>query len=154
MQCFRIESIQHYLAGLDPRVDQIGRNGSLRVAARYNVAYFIGRPARFQSETFAGAVVATVPAYDLALVRNPVTVTPRAYLSPQPEFLSPATPISSLLEREEFLNGKVDGIESAGKLLPEAKPEGRATIVEYRPETVRIAVADVRGGRPGIGRCL
>ena len=137
---FRIESIQHYLAGLNPRVDQIGRNGSLRVAARYNVAYFIGRPARFQSETFAGAVVATVPAYDLALVRNPVTVTPRAYLSPQPEFLSPATPISSLLEREEFLNGKVDGIESAEKLLPEAKPEGRATIVEYRPETVRIAV--------------
>jgi len=46
---FRIESIQHYLAGLNPRVDQIGRNGSLAVAARYNVAYFIGRPARFQS---------------------------------------------------------------------------------------------------------
>ena len=137
---FRIESIQHYLAGLNPRVDQIGRNGSLRVAARYNVAYFIGRPARFQSEAFAGAVVATVPAYDLALVRNPIAVTPRAYLSRQPEFLSPATPISSLLEREAFLNGEVDGIESAGMLLPVAKPEGRATIVEYRPETVRIAV--------------
>jgi len=137
---FRIESIQHYLAGLNPRVDQIGRNGSLHVVARYNVAYFIGRPARFQSEVFAGAVVATVPAYDLALVRNPVAVTPRAYLSRQPEVLSSATPISSLLEREEFLNGKLDGIESAGKLLPVARPEARATIVEYRPETVRIAV--------------
>jgi hypothetical protein len=137
---YRIESIQHYLAGLDPRVDQIGRNGNLRVAARYNVAYFIGRPERFSADTFAGSVVATVPAYDLALVRNPVTVTPRAYLSRQPEVLSPLTPISSLLEREEFLRGEVDGIESTGRFLPAAGPEGRATIVEYRPETIRIDV--------------
>jgi hypothetical protein len=137
---YRIESIQHYLAGLSPRVDQIGRNGNLRVAARYNVAYFIGRPERFSAATFAGSVVATVPAYDLALVRNPVTVTPRAYLSRQPEVLSSLTPISSLLEREEFLTGEVDGIESAGRLLPAARPEGRARITEYRPETVRIDV--------------
>ncbi len=137
---FHIESIQHYLAGLNPRVDQIGRNGSLRVAGRYNVAYFIGRPARFQTEAFSGSVVATVPAYDLALVRNPVAVTPRAYLSRRPEFLSPLTPIPSLLEREEFLNGEIDGIESAGANLPPTNPEGRATIVEYRPETVRVEV--------------
>ena len=137
---FRIESIQHYLAGLNPRVDQIGRNGSLRVAARYNVAYLIGRPARFQAETFSGSVVATVPAYDLALVRNPVIVTPRAYLSRRPEVLSPFTPLPSLMEREEFLNGEVDGIEIGGVLLPAGNPQGRATIVDYRPETVRVDV--------------
>jgi hypothetical protein len=137
---FRIESIQNYLAGLNPRVDQIGRNGSVRLAARYNVAYFIGRPVRFETESFAGSVIATVPAYDLALARNPVAVTPRAYLSPRPEPFSPLSPISVLLQREEFLNGEVDGIESAGKLLPPSKPEGRATIVDYRPESVRIDV--------------
>lgn len=137
---FRIEAIQHYLAGMNPRVDQIGRNGNVRVAARYNVAYFIGRPARFQAEAFAGSVVATVPAYDLALVRNPVPVTPRVYLSRRPEPMSPLSPILSLLEREEFLSGEVDGIESAGRLLPVSAPEGRATIADYRPETVRVDV--------------
>jgi hypothetical protein len=54
--------------------------------------------------------------------------------------MSPLSPILSLLEREEFLSGEVDGIESAGMLLPISAPEGRATIVEYRPETVRVDV--------------
>ncbi|HKT35417.1 MAG TPA: YfhO family protein [Nitrospira sp.] len=137
---FHIESIQHYLAGLNPRVDQIGRHGNLRVAARYNVAYFIGRPARFQSEAFAGSLIATVPAFDLTLARNPAPVTPRAYLSRKPEVLSPLTPIASLLEREQFLNGEVDAIESAGVVLPEGQTNGHATIVEYRPEQVQIQV--------------
>ena len=143
---FRIESIQHYLPGLSPRVDEIGRNGSLRLAARYNVAYFIGRPVRFQTESFAGSVIATVPAYDLALARNPVSVTPRAFLSRQPEFLSPLAPISALLQREEFLNGQVDGIESAGLFVPPAKAKGDATIVDYRPESVRIDVETSEAG--------
>ena len=137
---FHIESIQHYLAGLNPRVDQIGRNGNLRVAARYNVAYLIGRPARFQSEAFAGSLIATVPAFDLTLARNPARVTPRAYLSRRPEFLPPLTPIGSLLEREEFLNGEVDAIEGDGVVLPEGQVNGHATIVEYRPEEIRIEV--------------
>jgi hypothetical protein len=136
---FGIESIQHYLAGLNSRVDQVGRSGSVRLAARYNVAYFIGRPARFQTESFAGSVIATVPAYDLALARSPVAVTPRAYLSRQPEFLSPLTPLPALLQREEFLNGQVDAVESGGRLLPPGA-EGRAAIVDYRPESVRIDV--------------
>jgi hypothetical protein len=136
---FRIESIQHYLAGINPRVDQIGRNGNLRVAARYNVAYFIGRPVRFQNEPFAGSVIATIPTFDLALARNPVPVTPRAYLSRKPEVLSPLASLHSLLVREAFLTGEVDGIESSGVVLPEGK-EGRARIVEYQPENVRVAV--------------
>lgn len=137
---FRIESIQHYLAGLSPRVDEIGKNGSLRLVARYNVAYFIGRPVRFQTESFANSVIATVPAYDLALARNPAAVTPRAYLSRQPEVLSPTTPLAALLQREQFLNGEVDAVESAGTVLPPAATEGRVTIVDYRPERVRIEV--------------
>jgi membrane protein YfhO len=137
---FGIESIQHYLAGLNPRVDEIGRNGSARVAARYNVAYFIGRPARFQTEAFSRSVIATVPAYDLALVRNPVTVSPRAYLSRQPESFPAPMPMLPLLEREEFLNGAVDGIETSGLSLPPSPADAYATIVEYRPETVRVDV--------------
>jgi hypothetical protein len=144
---FRIESIQHYLAGIDPRVDQIGRNASVRLAARYNVGYFIGRPVRFQTESFTGSVIATVPAYDLALARNPVAVTPRAYLSRQPEVLSPLAPLPALLQEEAFLNGQIDGIESAGRLLPPANAEGRATIVDYRPESVRI---DVETSEPAV----
>lgn len=137
---FHIESIQHYLAGINPRVDQVGKNGSTRVAARYNVAYFIGRPSSFQTDAFAGSLVATVPAYDLALVRNPVPVTPRAYLSRRPEPMSSVSPILSLLQRDEFLRGEVDGIETTRVSLPEARPESRVTIVEYRPETVRVNV--------------
>ena len=137
---FHIESIQHYLAGINPRVDQVGKNGSTRVAARYNVAYFIGRPSSFQTDAFAGSLVATVPAYDLALVRNPVPVTPRAYLSRRPEPMSAVSPMLSLLQRDEFLRGEVDGIETTRVSLPEARPESRVTIVEYRPETVRVNV--------------
>ena len=137
---FGIESIQHYLAGINPRVDEIGRNGSARVVARYNVAYFIGRPARFQSEAFSRSVIATVPDYDLALVRNPVRVTPRAYLSRRPESFAAPMPMLTLLEREEFLDGTVDGIESPGPSLPPSPADAYATLVDYRPETVRVEV--------------
>jgi uncharacterized membrane protein YfhO len=54
--------------------------------------------------------------------------------------MSSLSPILSLLQREEFLRGEVDGIETTQVSLPEARPEGRATIVEYRPETVRVNV--------------
>jgi hypothetical protein len=103
------------------------------------VAYFIGRPARFQSEAFAGSVVATVPDYDLALARNPSPVTPRAYFSRRPKPLSPTAPLAQLAEQDEFLHGAMDGIESAGP-LPAGGADSHATIIEYRPETVRVAV--------------
>jgi hypothetical protein len=144
---FRLESIQHYLAGINPRVDQIGRNGTTRVAARYNVAYFIGRPARFQAEAFDGSVVATVPDYDLALVRNPAPLTPRAYLSKGPEPMSPDSPLLPLLERDDFLKGDMDAIESSAVPLQESPEEGRATIVEYRPESVHV---DVETPQPAV----
>ncbi len=137
---FRIESIQNYLAGLSPRVEQIGRNASARLAARYNVAYFIGRPMRFQTDAFAGSLVATVPDYDLALVRNPVPITPRAYLSRRPVPVPSDMPMQTLLQHDEFLNGEVDGIENALLALPVSSTGGYAAIREYQPETVRIEV--------------
>ncbi len=108
--------------------------------ARYNVAYFIGRPARFESDSFAGSVVATLPDYDLALVRNPVPVTPRVYLSRRPEVMTPAMPMRALLQRHEFLSAQVDGIEGAPVALPSSSVVGHASIVEYRPERVLVDV--------------
>ena len=137
---YRIESIQHYLAGLSPRVDEIGRNASLQVAARYNVAYFIGRPARFESDSFAWSVVASIADYDLALVRNPLPVTPRAYLSRRPEVMTSAMPMRALLQRQEFLSAQVDGIEGAPVPLPSAPAVGHASIAEYQPERVQVDV--------------
>jgi hypothetical protein len=137
---FQIESIQNYMAGLSPRVEEIGRNASVQLAARYNVAYFIGRPTRFQTDVFAGSIVATVPDYDLALVRNPVAVTPRAYLSRRPVPMTSEMPMQTLLQQDEFLNGEVDGIESALLALPVSSTGGYAAIKEYRPETVRVEV--------------
>ena len=137
---FQIESVQSYLPGNSLAAQQIGRNANIRSLARYNVAYLIGRPARFDQAQFAGSIVASVPDYDLALVRNPVPVTPRAYLSKRPEALSSVAPILSFLDREDFLRGEVDGIEGASIPLPGPLGEGHATILEYRPETVRVAV--------------
>jgi hypothetical protein len=54
--------------------------------------------------------------------------------------MSSVSPIVSLLEREDFLRGEMDGIETTGISLPEGRPDSRATIVEYRPETVRVEV--------------
>ena len=137
---FHIESVQSYLPGNSLASQQIGRNANIRSLARYNVAYLIGRPARFDQPQFAGSTVASVPDYDLALVRNPVPVTPRAYLSKRPEALSSVAPILSFLDREDFLRGEVDGIEGVSLPLPGPLREGYATILEYRPETVRVAV--------------
>ncbi|HET9846567.1 MAG TPA: hypothetical protein VFQ02_12490 [Nitrospira sp.] len=137
---FGVESIQHYLAGLSPRVDEIGRNASVHLLARYNVAYFIGRPVRFESDSFAGSIVARLADYDLALVRNPVPVTPRAYLSRRPEVISPAMPMRALLERQEFLSAQVDGIEGVPVPLPSASAVANASILEYRPERVEVDV--------------
>jgi uncharacterized membrane protein YfhO len=54
--------------------------------------------------------------------------------------LSPSMAILSFLDREDFLSGEVDGVEGPAVPLPEPSNEGRATILDYRPETVRIAV--------------
>jgi Bacterial membrane protein YfhO len=137
---FHIESVHSYLPGERFIFTYVGRHASTRSLARYNVGYFIGRASRFSEEKFAGSFIAAVPDYDLSLVRNPVPLTPRAYLSKRPEVLSPSMAILSFLDREDFLRGEVDGVEGPAVPLPEPSNEGRATILDYRPETVRIAV--------------
>ena len=137
---FHIESVHSYLPGERSLFTYVGRHANTRSLARYNVGYFIGRPSRFHEARFADAFVAAVPDYDLSLVRNPVPMTPRAYLSKRPEGLSPSSAILSFLDREDFLRGEVDGLEGAAVPVPEPLNEGQATILDYRPETVRIAV--------------
>lgn len=137
---FQIESAQSYLPGNKLASQQVGRNANLRSIARYNVAYLIGRPARFDQPHYAGSLVAKVPDYDLALVRNPVPVTPRAYLSKKPESYLPSSAPASFLEREDFLRGEVDVIEGLSIPATSANQEGHAAVVEYRPEHIRIAV--------------
>jgi hypothetical protein len=137
---FQIESVQSYLPGNSLVSQQIGRNANIRSIARYNVKYLIGRPARFDQPQFSGSTVASVPDYDLALVRNPVPVTPRAYLSKRPEALSSGAPILSFLDREDFLRGEVDVVEGVSDLLPDPLKEGHTAILEYRPERIRVAV--------------
>ncbi len=137
---FQIESLSSYLPGNSLVSQQIGRNGNIRSMARYNVRYLIGRPSRFNQPQFAGSVVATVPDYDLALVRNPVPLTPRVYLSRRPELQSPSSNAVSFLDREDFLSGEVDVIEGVSVSLPDPLQEGHAAILEYRPERISIAV--------------
>ena len=137
---FKIESVQNYLPGRTLLTQQIGRSANIRTVARFNVAYLIGRPARFDSGSFAGSVIATVPDFDLALVRNPVPVTPRVYLSRRPEAPSHSVPIVSFIEREDFLNGEVDLIEGVPGQLPEPLTHGQASLLEYGTESIRISV--------------
>jgi hypothetical protein len=137
---FQIESVANNLPGYSLVFQEIGKNANVRSLARYNVRYLIGRPARFDKPQFAGSMVAAVQDYDLALVRNPVPLTPRAYLSRRPELLSPSSSTVSFLEREDFLSGEVDAVEGAPMPLPGPSSDGHATIVEYRPEAIRIEV--------------
>jgi len=138
---FHLESFFDYLPGQNaqlkammPYMVRIDR------AARFNVAYYIARRAQFQNATFAGAVVAELPDYDLALARNPLPVKPRAYLSRQPErAVSPFDPVA-LLKRPDFLSGNVDVLETSDAALPGPAVVGQATIERYEPEAVRVRV--------------
>jgi hypothetical protein len=137
---YQIESVQGYLPGYSQLFEEIGRNANTYSMARYNVAYFIGRPARFEQVRFAKSVMAAVRDYDLVLVKNPVPVTPRAYLSKRPESLLSSDSILPFLERADFLSGEVDAVEGAPMPLPGPSNDGHATILEYRPEAIRIEV--------------
>jgi len=137
---FKIESIQGYLPGSNLLFDQVGRSANFMSLARFNVAYFIGRPSRFAQDLYRRSHVARVPSFDLELVRNPVSPTPRVYLSMKPEALSPYSKALSFLERDDFLRGEVDVLEEVTVPLPSPPGRGSATIVEYRPEFIQVKV--------------
>ncbi|MEK7768393.1 MAG: hypothetical protein AAB286_01590, partial [Pseudomonadota bacterium] len=141
---YHIESVQGPLPGKSLLFEQVGRTASLYTMARYNVAYFIGRPSRFEGPMYANSHLATVPDYDLALLRNPIAVTPRVYLSKKPMTLSHNESLLTFLDRDDFLRGDVDVIEGAPTPLPEPLADGNATILEYRPESIRVAVESSR----------
>jgi hypothetical protein len=66
-------------------IELASRRFSAQTYARDHVRSFIGRTENFRGDAFARAVVATVPEYDLVLVRNPYPVTPRADLAARAE---------------------------------------------------------------------
>lgn len=139
---FHLESSRGYLPGYSQALASFfGRKLDLEGLARYNVAYLIGRTAHFQSHRFGKAVVALVDAYDLALVKNPVPVKPRAYLSSRPVRAASPVAIPALLARPDFLSGEVDLIEAADAILPGPARDGSATIEQYAPEEVRVRVS-------------
>jgi hypothetical protein len=138
---FHLESANRYLPAASPSLRSLfPENVFPEVAARFNVAYYIGRRYLFEDFILAKALVAELPEYDLALVRNPTPAKPRAYLSPRPEGV--ATPVEALTlhTRPEFLSGGVDLIETADPTLPGPAPDGLATIESYAPEEVRVRV--------------
>ncbi|MDN5940305.1 MAG: YfhO family protein [Nitrospira sp.] len=137
---YHIESVQGPLPGKSLLYEQISRNANLYTLARYNVAYLIGRPSRFEGSQYVSSFLATVSDYDLALVRNPVTASPRVYLSRRPELLTNSSARLSFLEREDFLNGEVDVIEGLIGSLPGPAQGGHVTLREYRPESIRVEV--------------
>ncbi|MGH7164742.1 MAG: YfhO family protein [Nitrospiraceae bacterium] len=142
---FRIESIAFYQPGHDPAtaalIATVRQKFEIEAAARYNVAYFIGRSQHFQSPRFAKVLVAYVADYDLALVHNPVPVKPRAYLSLRPERTSSSVDLAALLARRDFLSGEVDVIETEETTLPGPTRGGSAVIERYAPEEVLVRVS-------------
>ncbi|MGH7260105.1 MAG: YfhO family protein [Nitrospiraceae bacterium] len=141
---FHVESLGSYLSAntkasvalITALQDPVG----LDVYARYNVAYVVGRSELLNAPLFARAHIAAVPDYDLALVRNPYRVKPRAYVSRRPEPASAPVDLKALFARKDFLNGEVDVIEQAGRDLPGPSRDGTAEIIRYAPETVAVRV--------------
>jgi len=112
----------------------------VEVAARYNVAYYIGSRSLLADPRNAKGTVALLPEYNLALFKNPVPVTPRVYLSKRPE--RTATPVDpvALFARPDFLSGEVDVLEPSDETFPEPAASGLAVIERYTPEEVRVRV--------------
>jgi hypothetical protein len=134
---FHIESVYYYLPALNAKLPPtVGTD----VAARFNVAYYVGRQMHLKNPRYAQGVVAVLPEYDLALFRNPVPAKPRAYLSQRPERATAPIDPAALFARPDFLSGEVDVIETADAALPGPAPEGRAVVERYDPEDVRVRV--------------
>ncbi len=141
---FHLESLGYYLPGasktLEALQDAFRKPRGLNVYARYNVAYVIGRPEFLSAPLFAQSHVATVPDYDLALIKNPYRVKPRAYVSLRPELASSSVELDWLFTRKDFLTGEVDVIEGPPSGLPGPAPGGHAELSRYTPESVTVHV--------------
>ena len=142
---FHIESADHYLPGLSTAFASMReRKIGAEAAARYNVAYYVGRRFLLKDPSFVRSLIAELPQYDLALFRNPVPAKPRAYLSLKPEYTASPIDPAALLARPDFLNGEVDVIETSAETLPGPSTGGTATIERYDAEEVRVRVETPR----------
>jgi len=151
---FHIENLREYLPGLNralATLSSLGKNPEM--CARFNVVYFIGSKSQFENPQFAGSPDAfLLEAYNLILVRNPVQVKPRAYLSLRPERAFAPVNLARLLDRRDFQSGEVDVIESPDFNLPKpalagsAEPalDGSAEIERYAPEEVVVRVTTLQ----------
>lgn len=141
---FHIESINVYMPGQSAMLTRlrelVSRDFWVRAYARYNVAYLIGLRESFSEPPFSQAVIATLPAYGLAVVNNPVAPSPRAYLSRRPQAVTASMDLSALMKEPGFLSGTTDFIEVRGGALPAPDQGGQAVIESYAPEEVRVRV--------------
>ena len=134
---FGIEGFRVTLPGVSAHLEALRAVGlSNEVYARFNVAYLVLRRSLVTDRSLLDRPVGDVPDFDLVLVRNPVPVRPRAYLSRRPEPATAPPLQKELFARPDFLNGEVDVIESSGVTLPGPSPAGRAVIERYEPERV------------------
>lgn len=138
---FHIESGKTYLPGFSAAFLSLGdKKLGINAAARFNVAYFTGRTVHFQKPWFADSLIAVVGDYDLALVKNPVPVKPRAYLSSRPERADAPVELAALLARSDFLNGEADVVEAPQGSLPGPARGGTVAVQTYEPERVQVRV--------------
>lgn len=139
---FHIESLRGYLPGLNQAFSTfISQTLDPELLGRLNVGWFTGPTENFHERMFANVSDAfTLQAYELSLVRNPVAVKPRAYLSLRPERSLTGVEIASLAERSDFRSGEVDVIEAPDIRLPDGAQGGTVNIERYSPEEVIVRV--------------
>jgi hypothetical protein len=142
---FHLESVSPYLPGLNARarelLDLIWDDAmGARALARFNAGYIIGDDRLFDRPPFSERVLAALPGYRLALVKNPVAPHARAYLAPRPQRAVASEDLRSLLARRGFLSGEIDVIEAFQEPLPGPAQGGRVRIERYAPEEVRVDV--------------
>ena len=139
-----VESVNVYIAGHTHALGQlrslVSRSSWMSVYARFNVAYFVGLRKHFLAQPFSESLVAFIPLYDLALVKNPVQHSPRVYLSRLPQRAAAPVDMVTLSENREFLDGIADVIETPDHDLPGPARDGAASIQHYAPEEVRVHV--------------
>jgi Bacterial membrane protein YfhO len=141
---FHLESIRAYLPGLSDAYVKVGEMHSLEMGARYNVSYLIGRRYHFENRLDMKNIVSVLPEYDLTVIRNPLPVKSRAYLSVRPEPVGGGDDLLDRMERQDFLSGEVDLIENGEEALLPASDKALVSMEQYADENVRIQVSTPR----------
>ena len=138
---FHLESLNVYMASRSSAFrDILQMKLGVAGAARYNVAYYIGRWGRVKDPQFVNTIIAELPGFGLALFKSSVPVTPRAYLSLRPERAAAPVDPAILIARPDFRSGVVDVVETSAMALPAPAAGGRAEITRYASEEVHVQI--------------